>query len=401
MQLDFARAFGEAHPVVRSRLYPDTTDAEWGDWRWHQQHRITTVEDLERVVRLTDDERAATQATARRFRMAITPYWATLMDPEDPACPLRRQAVPTSGELRVWPGERPDPLAEETFMPVPGLTHRYPDRVLLYTTHNCAMYCRYCTRKRKVSDPDSQPGKSELDVALDYIRRTPTVRDVIISGGDPLSLSNERLDALLEALAAIPHVEVARLGTRNLVTLPQRVDAGLAAVLGRHQSRHLAVWVMTHFNHPKECTDDAWEACERIASTGTPIQNQSVLLRGVNDQADVLAQLSRRLLRMRVKPYYLLHADLEEGIGHFRTTIGEGKALLHALRGPLSGLGIPQYVVDLPTGGGKVPVVPDYEAQRPRPAGGDDPGADEWVFTNWQGRAIAIPEPLPGPVGIG
>lgn len=369
--------------------YTDVPDETWADWRWQQQRRVTTREELERVLHLSDAEQEAIEGAAARFRMAITPYYLELMDPEDPECPIRLQGVPGPGENRVWPGERPDPLDEEGNMPVPGLTHRYPDRALLYTTHHCAMYCRFCTRKRKVSDPGSAPARPELERALEHIRRTPAIRDVIVSGGDPLSLSNTRLDEILKALEEIPHVEVARLGTRNLVTLPQRVDEGLIEVLRRRQSRRLAVFVMTHFNHPRECTEEAWAACERIAGAGAPIQNQMVLLRGVNDDPSVVVDLNRRLLRMRVKPYYILHADMAEGIGHFRTTIAQGQAVMEALRGHVSGLAVPQYVVDLPGGGGKVPVIPEYVVAR-------EPG--RWIFRSYRGHAHGV---LEEPAGDG
>ncbi len=368
----------------RPHAYAAVPDSTWSDWRWQQQQRVTTLQALERVLRLTEDERAAIEATADRFRMAVTPYYLSLVHPEDPACPIRRQAIPSLAELRRSPGERDDPLAEEAHSPVPGLTHRYPDRALLYATHNCAMYCRFCTRKRKVSDPTSALARSERDQALDHIRRTPAIREVIISGGDPLSLSTERLAELLDALAAIPHVEIARLGTRNLVTLPQRVDAELADMLRAHQTRHLAVWVMTHFNHPTECTEEAWTACERLAGSGAPIQNQMVLLRGINDATETVIALNRRLLRMRVKPYYILQADMAEGIGHFRTPLTAGVALLRGLRGHVSGLAVPQLVLDLPGGGGKVPLVPRYLERE---------HAEGWDFANYRGEPFRYVEP--------
>ena len=367
----------------RNPYYSEVDDGDWNDWRWQQRRRVTTLEELERVIRVTDEEREAYRACVETFRMAITPYYLSLMSPDDPACPIRRQAVPSLGELTVLNGELADPLSEEAHMPAPGLTHRYPDRALLYTTHHCAMYCRFCTRKRKVSDPSSQLARPLLEDALEHIRRTPAIKDVIVSGGDPLSLSTERLGQILTALDAIPHVEVARIGTRNLVTLPQRVDEELAQMLRDHQTRRLAVFVMTHFNHPAECTDAAWVACERIARSGTPIQNQMVLLRGVNDEPSTVIDLNRRLLRMRVKPYYMLQADMAEGIGHFRTSVKRGVEILESLRGHVSGLAVPQYVVDLPGGGGKVSLVPDYVIS-------SVPG--EWVFRNYQGRAIPYPE---------
>ena len=369
--------------------YDNISPSDWANWRWQQQNRVTTVEALDAVVGLNEREKKAFAACKDRFKVAITPYYLSLFDLDDAHCPIRAQAIPTSDELLTWPGEVEDPLAEEKHMPVPGLTHRYPDRALLYTTHNCAMYCRFCTRKRKVGDATSALGKVDIDAALDHIRRTPAIRDVIISGGDPLSLSNDRLASILAALTSIEHVEIARLGTRNLVTLPQRVDEGFVQTLKEAQSDRLAVWLMTHFNHPHECTAAAAEACRRITSTGTPIQNQMVLLKGVNDNAAIVADLNKRLLRMRVKPYYILHADMAQGIGHFRTSIETGLSIIQDLRGHLSGLGVPQYVVDLPGGGGKVALVPEAKV-RTTP--------DSIVFRNYQGREIAVPRGNPPPI---
>ena len=369
---------------MRIAHYHDVPDERWNDWRWQQRHRVTALEELSAVVEVTEDERRAFDETVSLFRMAITPYYLELIDPQDPDCPVRRQAVPALDELRTWPGELSDPLAEEAHSPVAGLTHRYPDRALLYTTHNCPVYCRFCTRKRKVSDPTSQTAWTEVEAALEYVRNTPAIREVIVSGGDPLSLSNGRLAEILTALSRIPHVDVARIGTRNLVTLPMRIDQELADVLREHQSRHLAVWMMTHFNHVKECTDAAADAAARVLSTGTPIQNQMVLLQGVNDNADTVIALNRALLRMRVKPYYILHADMAQGIGHFRTTLETGREIMDALRGHVSGLAVPQYVVDLPTGGGKVPVIPKYELSS---------DASGTRFRNYAGRVITLDAP--------
>ena len=367
---------------VEISQWANVNPAQWNDWRWQLRHRITSLEALEQWVDLTADERAAIGPAGQRFRMAITPYYARLMDPNDPHCPIRLQAIPTMAELEVSPGEMTDPLDEEGHLIAPSLTHRYPDRALLYTNHNCAMYCRFCTRKRKVSDPTSATSHSDLEEALAVIRDTPAIQDVIISGGDALSLSTERLGMILEALTRIPHVAIARIGTRNLVTLPQRVDASLCGMLRSAQTRHLAVYVMTHFNHLKECTDEAWTACEAVADTGSPIQNQMVLLRGVNDNPEAVIALNRQLLRMRVKPYYILQADLAEGIGHFRTPIETGLHIMKALRGHVSGLAVPQYVVDLPGGAGKVPLVPEYRQQMT---------GDSTVFQNYQGRTVMYP----------
>jgi lysine 2,3-aminomutase len=362
--------------------YTNISPTDWNNWRWQQRNRVTTLDELDRAIDMTIDEKNAFNACKDRFKAGITPYYLRLIDLDDTSCPIRKQAIPSSDELLTWPGELEDPLAEERHMPVPGLTHRYPDRALLYATHNCAMYCRFCTRKRKVGDATSALGKIDLSAAIDHIRSTPTIRDVIISGGDPLSLSNERLAAIFEELSSIKHVEIARLGTRNLVTLPQRVDSGLADVLRSAQSRHLAVWVMTHFNHPRECTEAAFTACDRIIATGTPVQNQMVLLRGVNDNVDTVAGLNKRLLQMRVKPYYILHADLAQGIGHFRTSIESGLSIIKGLRGYLSGLGVPQYVVDLPYGGGKVALVPEAKVRTTE---------THIIFRNYQGREISVP----------
>jgi len=362
--------------------YTDIAPSDWDNWRWQQRNRVRTLDELDGAIGLAPYEKNAFTSCKDRFKVAITPYYLGLIDLDDLNCPIRKQAIPSAEELLTWPGELEDPLAEEKHMPVPGLTHRYPDRALLYATHNCAMYCRFCTRKRKVGNAATALGKVDLTAALEHIRRTPAIRDVIISGGDPLSLSNERLATIFDALASIEHVEIARLGTRNLVTLPQRVDSGLADVLRASQSRHLAIWLMTHFNHPRECTETAHQACERIVATGTPVQNQMVLLRGINDNIETVTELNKRLLRMRVKPYYILHADLAQGIGHFRTSIERGLSIIKGLRGHMSGLGVPQYVVDLPDGGGKVALVPESKVRTTE---------KHIIFRNYQGREISVP----------
>ncbi len=336
-------------------VWRDVPDAQWNDWHWQQQKRITRLEQLEEVVRVTPEERRATGETASEFHMGITPYYAALMDPDDPRCPIRLQSVPTLGERVVLPMDLEDPLAEERDMPVPGITHRYPDRALLYTTHNCPVYCRHCTRKRKVSDPTTAAAKRQIDAAIDYVARTPAIRDVVISGGDPLSLSDDRLDDILGRLRAIPHVEILRLGTRNLATLPQRVTDDLARMLRAHHP----VYVNTHFNHPKECTAEAFEACARLADAGCVLSNQMVLLKGVNDDPRTVLELNHELLLMRVRPYYIYQCDLAQGISHFRTPIETGVKIIEALRGHTSGLAVPHFVVDAPGGGGKIAIAPD------------------------------------------
>ncbi len=380
---------GEPRPAahIRARFPPgpraawkDAPEAQWNDWHWQQRERITRLEQLEKVIRVTDDERRACIETDAEFHMGITPYYAALMDPEDPSCPIRLQSVPTMGELFAAPADLEDPLAEDRDMPVPGITHRYPDRVLFYTTHNCPVYCRHCTRKRKVADPSSAAAKKQVEDGLDYIALHPEIRDVVISGGDPLSLSDERLDYILGRLRAIPHVEIFRLGTRNLVTLPQRVTDEFTAMLRRHQP----VYVNTHFNHPKECTAEAFEAARKLADAGCVIGNQMVLLKGVNDEARTVLELNHLLLLMRIRPYYIYQCDLAKGISHFRTPIETGRKIMRALRGHTSGLAVPQFVVDAPHGGGKIPVNPDYVVRHQ---------GKTWVFRNYAGKEYTYREP--------
>jgi lysine 2,3-aminomutase len=335
-------------------------DAIWNDWHWQQRERVTGLEQLEKVVHVTPDERRAVVETASEFQMGITPYYASLMDPDDPTCPVRLQSVPTMDETVVSSTDLEDPLAEERDMPTPGITHRYPDRVLFYVTHNCPVYCRHCTRKRKVADPTSAAAKRQIEDSLAYIEKHPEVRDVVVSGGDPLSLSDDRLDYILGRLRGIPHVEIFRLGTRNLVTLPMRVTDDFVRMLREHHP----VFVNTHFNHPRECTAEAFEATRRIADAGCPIGNQMVLLKGVNDDPEIVKALNHKLLLMRVRPYYIYQCDLAKGIGHFRTPVEKGIEIIEHLRGHTSGLAVPQFVIDAPHGGGKIPVNPQYVTGR-------------------------------------
>jgi lysine 2,3-aminomutase len=355
-------------------------EALWNDWHWQQRERVTTLAQLERVIRVTPEERKAAQETEAEFHMGITPYYAALMDPDDPFDPIRLQSVPTMGEMQIAPADLEDPLAEERDMPVPGVTHRYPDRVLFYTTHNCPVYCRHCTRKRKVADPTSAAAKKQIDDGLAYIARHPEIRDVVISGGDPLSLSDERLDYILGRLRSIPHIEIFRLGTRNLVTLPQRVTDDFVYML-RH---HHPVFVNTHFNHPKECTAEAFEAARRLADAGCVIGNQMVLLKGVNDDPKTVMELNHKLLLMRIRPYYIYQCDLAKGISHFRTPVETGIRIIEALRGHTSGLAVPQFVVDAPNGGGKIPVNPDYVVKHE---------GKTWTFRNYAGKTYTYDEP--------
>jgi lysine 2,3-aminomutase len=366
-------------PGPRS-IWSAVPDATWNDWHWQQRERITRLDQLERVIHVSADERQAVVEADAQFHMGITPYYAGLMDPEDPSCPVRLQSVPTMGELQIAPYDLADPLAEERDMPVPGITHRYPDRVLFYTTHNCPVYCRHCTRKRKVSDPSTAAAKRQIEDGLDYIALHPEIRDVVVSGGDPLSLSDERLDYILGRLRAIPHIEIFRLGTRNLVTLPQRVTDDFVYMLRQHHP----VFVNTHFNHPKECTAEAYDAARRLADAGCVIGNQMVLLKGVNDDPEVVKELNHKLLLMRIRPYYIYQCDLSQGIGHFRTPIETGIRIIEALRGHTSGLAVPHYVVDAPNGGGKIPVQPEYIVSRE---------GKRWTFRNYAGKTYTYEEP--------
>jgi lysine 2,3-aminomutase len=378
---------GMVSPNVRSRFKPGprgiwraVPDALWNDWHWQQRERVTDLARLERVVNVTPEERRAAIETEAEFQMGITPYYAALMDPDDPHCPIRLQSVPTMEETFVAAADLEDPLAEERDMPTPGITHRYPDRVLFYTTHNCPVYCRHCTRKRKVAHPTSAAAKRQIEDSLAYIASHPEIRDVVISGGDPLSLSDERLDYILGRLRAVPHVEIFRLGTRNLVTLPQRVTDDFVRMLREHHP----VYVNTHFNHPKECTAEAFEAARRIADAGCPIGNQMVLLKGVNDDPAIVKELNHRLLLMRIRPYYIYQCDLAKGISHFRTPVETGIRIIEALRGHTSGLAVPQFVVDAPMGGGKIPVNPQYVVRRE---------GKKWVLRNYAGKEFEYFEP--------
>lgn len=301
------------------------------------------------------------------------------MDAKDPGCPVRRQAVPQAGELLAYPFELEDPLAEEAHMPVPGITHRYPDRALFYVSHNCPVYCRHCTRKRKVADPNTAASKTQIDAGLAYIRNTPSVRDVVVSGGDPLTLSDERLVELVERLRAIPHVEVIRLGTRNPVTLPQRVTVELARAL----SGVRPLYVHTHFNHANEVSQESATAIDRLLTAGCVLGNQMVLLKGVNDTAEAVMALNRQLLKLGCRPYYMLQCDMAQGITHFRTPLATGLAIVDALRGEIGGMGIPDFVVDLPGGGGKIELVPSYEVARE-----PDPHGTRITFRNGRGQTF-------------
>lgn len=337
----------------------DTFKAHWLDWRWHIQHSIRDVATFEKVtgIKLEDEFRKNVSRTIEKFPLGITPYYLSLIDVDDYYNdPVFKQAFPVPEELIVEPHEMADPLAEDKDSPVPGITHRYPDRVLFHVSNVCAMYCRHCTRKRKVGDVDSIPGKEEIEQGLAYIAEHPEVRDVLLSGGDPLMLPDAYLDWILTALRNIPHVQIVRLGTRMPVVLPYRITDELVAMLRRHHP----VWINTHFNHPRELTASARQALGRLADAGIPLGNQTVLLSGVNDCQRIIRSLVHKLVENRVRPYYLYQCDLSEGLTHFRTPVGKGIEIMESLIGHTSGFAVPTYVVDAPGGGGKIPLNPNY-----------------------------------------
>lgn len=347
----------EEPPGQRKPPHPweDVPPAQWNDWRWQLSHRLNTVEDFAQVIRLTPEEKEGL-LSPEHFRVDVTPYFASLMNPEDPNCPIRRQVIPTAKERVPFEAESADSLAEDAHSPVPGLVHRYPDRVLVLATTQCASYCRYCTRSRMVGDPHAQFSLADHERQLAYIAATPQIRDVLISGGDPLVLPQRVLEHLLQRLRSIPHVEVIRIGTRVPVFLPQRITSELVDMLRRYHP----LWMNIHFNHPKEITPEVEVALARLADAGIPLGSQTVLLAGINDCPNVMLSLMHKLVRNRVRPYYLYQCDLVHGAGHFRTPVAKGIEIMEALRGHTSGYAIPTYVIDAPEGGGKVPILPTY-----------------------------------------
>lgn len=330
---------------------------DWSDWRWQMQHRIQSVEELSGYIDFTDDEKRNIQMACDVFPMAITPYYASLINREDPVCPIRMQCIPNPQELIEGRGDMDDPLYEDSDSPVPGLTHRYPDRVLLLVTNECAMYCRHCTRKRKVGDHNTCITDKDIDRGIDYIKSHPEIRDVLLSGGDPFILSTVHLERIIRKVREIPHVQVIRIGTRTPVVMPQRITDELVKMIRKYHP----VWINTHFNHPREFTPDSVRALAKLADAGIPLGNQTVLLRGVNDCRTIIKKLVHLLVKNRVRPYYLYQCDLSRGIEHFRTPVAKGIEIMEALIGHTSGFAVPTYVVDAPGGGGKIPVLPNYQ----------------------------------------
>lgn len=359
-------------------LWANVPEEKWKSWRWQLQNRISTVDELEKHIQLTPEEKAGTRFAEFKLSLAITPYFFNLIDPNDPNCPVRLQMIPRAGETRTAPEELLDPVGEENSMPVDGLVHRYPDRVLFLVTDRCASYCRYCTRSRLVSNAQDYNFHPSFEAGLEYIENHPEVRDVLLSGGDPLLLNDTKLDYLLGRLRSIPHVEFIRIGSRIPVFLPQRINEKFCNVLRKHGP----IWLSIHVNHPKECTEELYQACERLSFSGTPIGNQSVLLNGVNDDPEVYKSLIHRLLMMRVRPYYLYQCDLITGSAHFRTSVEKGIEIIRSLRGNTTGYAVPQFVIDAPGGGGKIPINPDYV---------EKVTGDEIVLRNYEGRLFRYP----------
>ena len=366
--------------ITPNGLFADVSAEQWNDWTWQAKNRITTLQDLKKYIDLTQEEEQGIEKCLATFRMAITPYYLSLIDLNDPEDPIRKQAVPSADELYFAPEESADSLHEDTDSPVKGLTHRYPDRVLFLLTDRCAAYCRHCTRRRLVGQTDNAMPKEQIDACIEYIRNHPEVRDVLLSGGDALMQSDEMLEYVISSLRAIPHVEIIRLGSRVPVVMPQRITQKLCDMLKKYHP----IWVNVHFNHPNEITPDAAAACARLADAGIPLGNQSVLLAGVNDCVHVMRKLVNDLVKIRVRPYYIYVCDLSLGLSHFRTPVSKGIEIIEGLRGHTSGYCIPTFVVDAPGGGGKVPVMPNYVlSQTPRKV----------ILRNFEGVITTYTEP--------
>lgn len=362
------------------KLWENVTDEQWKDWRWQISNRITTIEELEQVINLSEEECQGIRVSLKKLRMAITPYYAMLMDPDNRDCPIRQQAVPTFHETQISKYDICDPLHETEDSPVPGLTHRYPDRALLLITDQCSMYCRHCTRRRFAGQKDNELSLDKIQKAINYIKNTKEIRDVLLSGGDALCVSDNHLEYILKSIREIEHVEVIRIGTRVPVVMPQRITEKLCSMLKKYHP----LWINTHFNHPKELTEDAIKACSMLADAGIPLGNQSVLLKGINDCPYIMKNLVQELVKARIRPYYIYQCDLSEGIEHFRTPVSVGVEIIEMLRGHTSGFAVPTFVIDAPGGGGKIPVNPQYLiAQSP----------DKVILRNFEGVICTYSEP--------
>lgn len=359
-------------------IWSDVPDAEWNDWRWQMRNRLQSKRDFEKFITLTDDELLGFTAAENKLSVAVTPYFFNLIDHKNINCPLRKQIIPSGKESLESPEEMLDPVGEESSMAVPGVVHRYPDRVLFLVTDRCAAYCRYCTRSRLVSNAQGYGFHPQIDQSIEYISKNEAIRDVLISGGDPLMLSDEKLFSILSRLSKIPHVEFVRFGSRIPVFLPQRITDSLVNALSSHPN----VWISIHVNHPEECSIELRDACHKLASSGIPLGNQSVLLKGINDDISIMKQLIHRLLMMKVKPYYLYQCDLVKGSSHLRVDPSVGIDIIEKLRGHTTGYAIPQFVIDAPKGGGKIPINPNYLI---------DKNSEYFTLKNFEGKSFQYP----------
>lgn len=364
----------------KSELFASVADSDWNDWHWQIKNRIETIASLEKYIPLTENEKTDIQKCLGRFRMAITPYYLSLINQEDRSDPVRRQAVPNLQELNITPADSVDPLHEDGDSPVPGLTHRYPDRVLFLITDQCSMYCRHCTRRRFAGQNDRLLPESQIERCIKYVEDNPAIRDVLLSGGDALCIDDDRLEYIIRKLRNIEHVEIIRIGSRTPVVMPQRITTELVNMLKKYHP----IWLNTHFNHPNEITEESSKACEMLADAGIPLGNQSVLLRGVNDCPHVMKKLVHELVKIRVRPYYIYQCDLSMGLSHFRTPVSKGIEIIESLRGHTSGFCVPTFVVDAPGGGGKIPVMPNYVISQ---------SSDKVILRNYEGMVTAYQEP--------
>jgi lysine 2,3-aminomutase len=371
-----------AEPFISKRapIYKDVPDEKWNDWRWQLSNRLNSVEDMEKIMPLSESERKALQ-TSGLFRVDITPYFISLIDPTDFEDPIRKQVIPRSEEMEAFTSMMEDSLAEDRHSPVAGLVHRYPDRVLMLVTTQCASYCRFCTRSRIVGDPGQTFSRQEFEMQIEYLKHTPQVRDVLLSGGDPLVLAPKILEEILSRLREIPHIEIVRIGTRVPVFMPMRITHELCDMLEKYHP----LWMNIHVNHPNEISEELAEATDRLTRAGIQLGNQSVLMAGVNDCVHIQRELVQKLVRIRVRPYYLYQCDLVEGAGHFRTPVGKGVEIIEGLRGHTSGYAVPQFVVDAPGGGGKIPVMPNYQISM---------SDHKIVLRNYEGYISTYEEPV-------
>ena len=372
--------------LFRKRFFPDATDKDWNNWHWQVRHRICSPAQLKRFLTLSFEEENAFNCLDTKIPLGITPYYMSLLPEDRPDHPLRRTVVPTMHEFFKMPGEENDPLGEDAHSPVQGLVHRYPDRVLLLLNDFCAAFCRYCTRSRMIGRGNINAGGARLEKAFEYIRNTPAIRDVLLSGGDPLTLSDAKLDWILANLRSIPHVEIVRIGSKVPAVLPQRVTPQLVKMLRKYHP----LWMSLHFTHPDECTPETYKACRMLADAGIPLGSQTVLLKGINDDKETMTALVHELMKMRVKPYYLYQCDPVTGTGHFRTSVEKGIEIIRGLRGHTSGYAVPNYVIDAPGGGGKIPLMPDYVV-------GKTP--DEILLTNYEDKIFSYPLACPAAPG--